>query len=990
MSFNKRVLSPGATPFVNNENFRVVTYTGNGGSQSITGVGFQPDFVWHKARSSAHDHNLTDSTRGVKKGLNINDPRVEGNQDPYGVTSFDSDGFTVNDNSGGGASVNGNGITYVAWCWKGGGGATSNSDGSITSTVNANPDAGFSIVKYTGTGSSGSVGHGLNSDPKLIINKRISQSADWLAGAVTWTKYLEPNGTPPFRTANVWTDTQPTSTTFGVINSTSASSVEYINYCFADVAGYQKIATYTGTGAAGNFVNTGFEPAFVLIKNLDNTAGWLIFDNKRNATNPRNNRLEQNNNQAEQTGSTSKFVNFYSTGFEPQVSDSETNANGDDYLYWAIAANPDETTPTLANSFNIEIYQGNQSTKSITGLGFSPNFIWLKERSGTDRHVLIDTLRGEDSQISTNNTDAETTYGSNFDGFDTDGFTLGSATETNDNGEDYVAWTWKADDGEPTYNTNGTVNSMVTANANAGFSIVKATAPSSGVFTVGHGLSSALDFFVIKRLDSSGGWIVYSRDVGANKYLLLNDSASAATDTTFFNNTDPTSTVFTLKAGSSIVGGAKFVAYCFSEVSNYQQFGTYTGNNTNDTAITTGFQPDFVLIKSITTAENWSIMDSRRGGHLRMYTNTNDDDENTVGFRFSSNGFVIPKWGSFNHNGATFFYWALAKNVSSINTVANSFKTKTYTGTGSAQSITGLGFKPDLTWFKDRGRVREHILSDSIRGAGREISPNTADAEETDRGVGSFDSDGFSFADGNTNYNASSENYVAWTWKAGNQWQLNTNGSINSTINANTGNGFSIVKYVGTGSATTVGHGLSSAPEMIIVKNLSNSHSGNAHWAVYNTTVGATKVIYLNRNNAEGTSSAFWNDTAPTTSVFSIGTDNDVNVDGEDFIAYCWHSVSGYSKIGTYTGNSSTRSITGVGFQPDWLMIKQTNAANHWRIFDSARGLGNPQTLFASLDSQEDNESNTVSSFDSDGWTMGSQQGVNDNGDTYIYMAFKE
>ena len=178
---------------------------------------------------------------------------------------------------------------------------------------------------------------------------------------------------------------------------------------------------------------------------------------------------------------------------------------------------------------------------------------------------------------------------------------------------------------------------------------------------------------------------------------------------------------------------------------------------------------------------------------------------------------------------------------------------------------------------------------------------------------------------------------------------------------------------------------------MIIVKNLSNSHSGNAHWAVYNTTVGATKVIYLNRNNAEGTSSAFWNDTAPTTSVFSIGTDNDVNVDGEDFIAYCWYSVSGYSKIGTYTGNSNnSHSITGLGFQPDFVMIKGTTSggAGGWYMFDSSRGVQN--YVRANLSSaQSTGASSTLTSFDSDGFTLGNDGFLNNNTHTYLYMAFK-
>ena len=788
MAVNKRLIGAGAAggAFVNDQNFRVVTYTGNGGSQAITGVGFKPDFVWHKCRNTGGtDHNITDSSRGVMKGLNPNTTAVEGNQSPLGVTSFDSDGFTVNDNSGGGAGVNGSGKTYVAWCWKANGGTTSsNSDGAVTTTVQANQAAGFSIVQFTGTGSETTFGHGLGSTPDVIIIKRLDSTSEWsfyhdvIDGSLDLL-YLNLDAANSNSSRPIWD-----SSVFYWVNSGN-----HIAYCFKDVATYQEFDKYSGNGSAsGPIVNIGFEPAFLMIKRTDSSDNWTMYDNKRTTTNPRNLALFSNLGSAEL--SSGLDVDFLSNGFQIKSSDNSLNNSSGTYFYWAIAANPDEEAPTLASSFNIETYGGNSSTNSITGLGFQPNFIWLKERSGTDRHVLIDSIRGQDSQLSSNNNDAETTFASNFDSFDTDGFTLGSATETNGDGEDYVAWTWKADDAEPTINTNGSITSITSVNDNAGFSIVKYVGTGSNA-TVGHGLSSSPSMIIIKRIDGGAGfnWIVghSAMSFTSNETLTLDSNTTKATFN-YFNATNPTSTVFSLgtgaNTGSTNTNGGNYIAYCFSEVSNYQKFGSYTGNNTDDTAITVGFQPDFVVIKGIDTAENWSIMDSRRGGQVRMYANTNDDDENTAGFRFSSNGFVIPRFGSFNNNGSTFLYWAIAKNVPSINTLANSFKTVTYTGTGSAQSITGLGFKPDLTWFKDRGNVREHILSDSVRGAGREISPNTADAEETDRGVGSFDTDGFSFTDGNTNYNASSQNYVAWCWKAGNQWQLNTDGAINSTINA--------------------------------------------------------------------------------------------------------------------------------------------------------------------------------------------------------------
>jgi hypothetical protein len=999
MGVNKRLIGAGAAggAFVNNENFRVVTYTGNGGTQSITGVGFQPDFVWHKSRSSAHDHNLTDSTRGVKKGLNINDPRAEGNQDPLGVTSFDADGFTVNDNSGGGASVNGNGITYVVWCWKGGGGPTSNSDGSITSTVNANPAAGFSIVKYTGTGSSGSVGHGLNSDPKLIINKKIASSADWLAGAVTWTKYLEPNGTPPFRTANVWTDTQPTSTTFGVINSTSTSSVEYITYCFADVAGYQKISTYTGNGSTnGPFVNVGFEPAYVMVKNLDSTDNWLVFDNARNTSNPRTQLLQWNLNAAESTEA-GAVMSFYSNGFQSVGTgggggSGQINSNGDTYLYWAIAANPDTEAPTLASSFNVKTYTGTGAARSITGFGFRPDFVWGKNRDASEAHFIYDSLRGASKLLESNSTIASTTVSSRLTDFESDGFTIGGSDGSiNASGNDYVAWGWKADDNEPTINSNGSVTSITSVNDNAGFSVVKATAPSSGVFTVGHGLSSALDFFVIKRLDSTGGWIVYFRDLGSNKYLLLNDSAAAATDTNFFDNTHPTSTVFTLNAGQSIVGGADFVAYCFANVTGYSKFGSYTGTGSSN-SITTGFKTDFLIVKEADGVDSWEMYDSLRGSNKVVYPNGNNAEvTGSTLTSFDSNGFTVSSATSINESGKTYIYWAVAMNPTLNTTLANSFKTVTYTGTGSAQSITSLGFQPDLVWLKDRGNTREHILSDSVRGSIREVSSDTADAEEKDRGVSTFDTDGFTLPDGNTNYNASSQSYVAWCWKAGNNYVSNISGTNKSAIvNANTANGFSIIKYTGTSaSSQSVGHGLSSTPELVMIKKLTGSES----WIVWYPGASTTNFLELNGSSATQTG-ATWGGTHSSTVVnLQDGPSARSSSDGQEYIAYVWHSVAGFSKIGTYTGTGSDSNAVTTGFKPDFLMVKRVDSSGGWLVFDSARSPSNPVNDRIEWNNNQAEQTDSGSKFvdfnTNDFEANGSDSELNASGATYLYMAIK-
>ena len=337
-------------PPVGTEHFNTVLYSGNSSTQAITGVGFQPDWVWIKERGPlAEQSNLYDSTRGVQKFLVSNSTAAEVTGSANRLNAFNADGFTVGSDN----EINDSGSTYVAWCWKANGGTTSsNGNGDITSTVQANTDAGFSIITYTGNGSSAqTVGHGLNVAPDLLIIKERSGSNSWddwtIGGNVidNWlqnirlnsdaARFVGYNGAP-------FANTAPTSTVFTVDYQGGAgingSGDTFVVYAFASITGYSKFGSYTGTGASGNTVTVGFSPAWVMIKRMDSTGGWLMFDNKRNTSNPRNNRIEANTNQAEQTGSATKFVDFDATSFEPQISDSEINATGGTYLYLAFSS----------------------------------------------------------------------------------------------------------------------------------------------------------------------------------------------------------------------------------------------------------------------------------------------------------------------------------------------------------------------------------------------------------------------------------------------------------------------------------------------------------------------------------------------------------------------------------------------------------------------------------------------------------------------------
>ena len=339
--------------------FNTVLYTGNNSSShSITGLDFQPDWVWIKPRNGTDGHVLTDSVRGALKRLRSEGTNAEDTLSGS-LSSFDSDGFTV----GNAGEVNSSSYNFVAWNWLAGGSASSNTDGSITSSVSANTTAGFSIVSYTATGSTATIGHGLGAVPNwILVKKRAGGTArDWAVyhsanTSAPETEILYLNNTDATADSSVyWNDTAPTSSVFTVgtgneVNESSGNT--YIAYCFAEKKGYSKFGSYTGNGNAdGTFVYTGFKPAFVMTKRSSNTENWYIIDNKRSPFNPPLNALSPNLSHAEDTNATGRIQDFLSNGFKLRTSDTAVNGSGDSYIYMAFAENPFVTStgiPTTA------------------------------------------------------------------------------------------------------------------------------------------------------------------------------------------------------------------------------------------------------------------------------------------------------------------------------------------------------------------------------------------------------------------------------------------------------------------------------------------------------------------------------------------------------------------------------------------------------------------------------------------------------------------
>jgi len=261
--------------------------------------------------------------------------------------------------------------------------------------------------------------------------------------------------------------------------------------------------------------------------------------------------------------------------------------------------------PIASEHFNTVTYSGTSATQSITGVGFKPDWVWIKRTDGSENHYVQDSSRGSTYQIYTNLTDAEFNETGAITSFDSDGWTMGSYNGINNSGEEYVAWCWKANGGTTSSNTDGTISSTVQVNTKGGFSIVQYTANGTGGATVGHGLNSAPELIILKNLDRAGyGWLVYHKDISPAAAIVLNTTGAKSTQTGYFNDTATTSTVFTL--GSDTFGnyaGDDYIAYCFESKAEYSKFGSYTGNgSTNGPVINTGFEPAFLMIKRTDTA----------------------------------------------------------------------------------------------------------------------------------------------------------------------------------------------------------------------------------------------------------------------------------------------------------------------------------------------------------------------------------------------------
>jgi len=717
------------------------------------------------------------------------------------------------------------------------------------------------------------------------------------------------------------------------------------------------------------------------------------------------------------------------TGTAPSVSADTTST-------FSITATDDENQTSSARSFSITVtndvpsnyfntvlYTGNKpSNNAITGVGFQPDFVWIKDRSATENHTLFDSVRGEYA-LESNTTNAQSDFTGYFS-FDSDGFTVGDSGQINSASDNFVAWCFKAG-GAPTATNSagqtptlgskmvdGVADSSAFAtvsngyptkqsiNTNLDFSITEYTKTTSANSEIPHGLSGTPDLVIIKFINPGylDQWQVWQSSMSTGSYLMLQDSAVVTSRADSFSAVNST-----YVANNWTSGLQAQIMYSFKSKSGFSKSGSYTGNgNSNGPMIETGFEPAYIMVKeAVGTTNNWYIYDNKRSTsnpRNKLLAANNSDTESTntsMNMNWYANGFQpIDTGGGMNRSGSTYVYLAMAADPSTTTpSLANSFQNFTWSGSGSAGTKTGLNFQPDTIFWKAYDSASYNWKAvDSVRGKSlnattyNNLYPNLTNVQNSDNALSAINASSIEFSSGG-NGNVNGLNYIGYSWKAGGLASINTDGSTTTLVSVNQAAGISVAQYTGTGSAATIAHGLGAVPKVTIIKGLTGT---GRNWVVFHEDLTSyTYELYLSDSGSEYNSAGAMQAAAPTSTLISLGTDDYCNGSGNQYICYSFAEVTGFSSFGKYTASGSAGSPTiTTGFQPDVVFMKNADRTQEWVVIDSARGLTQSiNTNSASVQYTGNTISTNATSFTID--TSGG--GINyASGDNFIYMAFKQ
>jgi len=650
----------------------------------------------------------------------------------------------------------------------------------------------------------------------------------------------------------------------------------------------------------------------------------------------------------------------------------------------AAAGNAAGEALYVEDVFSTYLYTGTDSSQTITNgidLDGEGGFVWIKNRTnGANDHVVFSTETGVNQGLSTNTTGAMTSYSNSLTSFNSDGFTLGSTSAFGIGSNDFnnVTWTFRK---APKF-----------------FDVVTYTGNGVAGRTVAHNLGSVPGVMIVKSTDTSGEpWYVYHRSLGATKHLKLNTTDAENTSDEPWNNTAPTSSVFSLSQYNSSNGNGKnYVAYLFAHNDGDGEFGedadqdiikcgSYTGNG-GVQHIDLGFEPQFLITKITSDGGDindhaWRMFDNMRGiangsddANLRPNASDAEGNNNFVGL--SATGFYLEAGHpEVNRNGEDYIYIAIRRGPMKTPEDATEVF-DTHLDTSSSQTFYTTGFPVDamLQSYTTFSTNKNHTFPTRLMGfnsVDKSLQTSSTSAETNLEVAEGWDS--------NTGFKIANE-YVS---------SLET---VHHAFRRAPGF-FDVVAYEGTGANRTVNHNLGVAPEMMIVKKR-NASDG---WAVYHSGVdvngdGApeTDFLLLNTTDQAFDNALYWNDTAPTESVFSLGFEGAVNRSGDTYIAYLFATLPGVSKVGSYTGNGTSQTIDcGFSTGARFVLIKNTTDGGDWYVWDATRGIISGNDPFLRLNTTQAEESNNdYVDPDASGFSVvNTFSRINDNNKNYIFLA---
>ena len=642
---------------------------------------------------------------------------------------------------------------------------------------------------------------------------------------------------------------------------------------------------------------------------------------------------------------------------------------------------PSPPSPYIEDYFSTYLYTGNGSTQTITnGINLSANggLVWIKSRGQAANHRINDTAAAvAGTKLAANTTAALAAEASGLTSFNSNGFSIGSDGTINTNADPLVSWTF--------------------AERQKFFDVVTYTGNGTAGRTVAHSLTSVPGCFIVKcTSNGSTEWFVYHRSLtSANYHLRLSETNAEISLTAAWNDTAPTSSVFTLGTDDRVNGsGRTYVAYLFahnaggfglSGSDNVISCGSYTGSSSN-VDINLGYEAQWVLVKNITTAgTNWQMLDIMRGmpllgSALTLAPNLADaDSSNTAPVIIpTATGMTITGGigGSINSAGSTYIYIAIRRGPMKVPTLGTSvLNAITRSGNSTATTVTGVGFAPDLVFEAARTNSggNNWVWFDRLRGGARGLSSDNTGAEFTNSAVIQSDSlsttmDGFRIQTANP-INASGNTYVYYPLKRAPGF-------------------FDEVCYTGTASNPGVlTHNLGVVPELMIVKQRTPDPN---YWAVYTAFTGNTKSMLLPDDGAAAVRTT-WSNTSPTATTFTVENDSRVFSLGRTYVAYLFATCPGVSKVGNYTGTAALLTVD-CGFTSGarFVLIKRTNSTGDWYVWDSARGIssGNDPYLLLNTTGAEVTGTNYVDT-DTTGFkvTAAAPAALNASGSTYIFLA---